>query len=141
MAAGSLAFTELPAGMLDSHATFVGAAAKEIEEECGIVVEAEELLDLTQLALGGVGGEEELQAAVYPSPGGCDEAVRVFACRREVGEGELAEWKGRLTGLREEGEMITLKLVRMTELWRETRDAKALCAVALWEGLKREGRV
>ena len=34
--AASLAFSELPAGMVDDSGTFVGAAAKEIKEELGI---------------------------------------------------------------------------------------------------------
>ena len=69
--AGSLEFVELPAGMLD-NSSFTSAAAKEIQEECGIEIPAGELLDLTQLALGKFvdGGEEKLQTAVYPSPGG-----------------------------------------------------------------------
>jgi hypothetical protein len=69
--ASSLEFVELPAGMLDDS-SLTGAAAKEIQEECGIEIPADELLDLTQLALGKFvdGGEEKLQTAVYPSPGG-----------------------------------------------------------------------
>jgi ADP-sugar diphosphatase len=69
--AGSLAFVELPAGMIDDD-TFSGAAAKEIQEECGIEIKADGLLDLTELALGGFvrAGEERLHVAVYPSPGG-----------------------------------------------------------------------
>ena len=47
-----------------------------------------------------------------------------------------------MTGLREEGEKITLKLVKMEEVWKVAgRDGKTLAALALWEGLKREGRV
>jgi ADP-sugar diphosphatase len=69
--AGSLEFVELPAGMIDGD-TFSGAAAKEIKEECGIEIKAERLVDLTELALGGFvdSGEEKVQKAVYPSPGG-----------------------------------------------------------------------
>jgi len=37
IAAGSLAFPELPAGMVDDG-TFSGAAAKEIEEELGTAI-------------------------------------------------------------------------------------------------------
>jgi hypothetical protein len=41
----------------------------------------------------------------------------------------LDEWTGKLTGLRDEGEKITLKLVRLEDLWWEgARDAKALRA-------------
>ena len=131
--AGSLALAELPAGMLDAHATFAGAAATEIEQECGIVIREDELLDLGKMA--------GLEGGVFPSPGGCDEEMRLFACRHAVEKGRLAEWRGKLTGLRDEGEKITLKLVKLENLWKETRDAKALCAVALWDGLRKEGKL
>jgi len=67
--------------------------------------------------------------------------MKVFAYRHRVDKGTQKEWKGRLTGQTEHGERITLKVVRLCDLWRETVDAKALSAVALWDGLKREGRV
>jgi len=67
--------------------------------------------------------------------------MKVFAYRHRIDKGMLKEWKGRLTGLMEHGERITLTVVRLCDLWRETVDAKALSAVALWDGLKREGRV
>lgn len=53
------------------------------------------------------------------------------------------EWlKGKATGLRDEGENITLKLVPLEKVWREAaRDAKALAALALYENLKREGLI
>lgn len=68
---GSLEFVELPAGMLDGD-SFSGAAAKEIKEECGIEIKADELKDLGQMALGEfvMAGNEKVEAGVYPSPGG-----------------------------------------------------------------------
>jgi 8-oxo-dGTP pyrophosphatase MutT (NUDIX family) len=49
--AGSLTFIEIPAGMIDEE-SFSGAAAKEIQEETGLVIPKHELLDLAELALG-----------------------------------------------------------------------------------------
>jgi ADP-sugar diphosphatase len=67
--------------------------------------------------------------------------LKVFAYRHRIDGGTLDEWKGRLTGLRDHGEKITLKVVKLKDLWKETLDAKALSAVALWDGLRREGKV
>lgn len=147
--AGSLGFVELPAGMVDDSGTFVGAAAKEIEEELGLKVALEDLKDMTELAMSapegsarGAGEPGDLPQGVYPSAGGCDEFVRFFVHERRIPRDQLKEWTGRLTGLRDEGEKITLKLVRLRHLWREgARDAKVLSALALWEGLRREGKV
>jgi len=140
--AASLEMVELPAGMLDDG-TFSGAAAREIDEECGITIEVGKLLDLTDRALGPFVGAspETLESAVYPSPGGSDEFIKIFAYRHSVKPGTLDEWRGKLTGLRDHGEKITLKVVRLRDLWKETADGKALAAVALYEGLRRESRI
>lgn len=146
--AGSLGFVELPAGMVDDAGTFKGAAAKEMEEELGITISEEELVCLSELAAGeeGDGGEEgegeNLAPAMFPSAGGCDEHVTLYSYERKVSRSELQSWSGRLTGLRDHGEKITLKIVPMREAWREgARDAKALGALALWQGLRGEGKV
>lgn len=146
VAAGSLEFVELPAGMVDEGGSFAGQAAREIEEELGMVIAEGELVSLSELAGAGGDGAEgkrgQLPNAVYPSAGGCDEYIPIYMHERRVPRAQLGEWSGKLTGLREHGERITLKLVRMRDLWKEgARDAKCLAAVALWEGLRREGRV
>lgn len=153
--AGSLAFVELPAGMVDEAGNFAGTAAKEIKEELGLEIPASELKCLSELAapsappdaVAATPGSEHVDAeilpqAMFPSAGGCDEYIPIYMHERRVPRAQLSEWTGRLTGLREHGEMITLKLVKMDDLWREgARDAKCLAALALWEGLKREGKL
>ncbi|OHX00559.1 NUDIX domain-containing protein [Colletotrichum incanum] len=143
---GSLSFVELPAGMVDDNGSFAGAAAKEIKEELGLEIHESELTCLSKLAGAGrsAGNEidEGLAEAMYPSAGGCDEFVTLYSHERRISRGELKEWSGKLTGLRDHGEKITLKLVAMKDLWREgARDAKCLAALSLWEGLRREGRL
>ena len=141
--AGSLALAELPAGMVD-EGTFSGAAAKEMHEELGLEIREEDLTCLSELARprDEEGEGEGLPRAMYPSPGGCDEHVTIFMHERKVPRSQLKEWTGKLTGLRDHGEKITLKLVPMRDLWREgSRDGKCLSAVALWEGLRREGKI
>jgi ADP-sugar diphosphatase len=143
IAAASLAFAELPAGMIDDSGTFAGAAAKEITEETGLSIPEEELVDMTSLAsLPPNQAGEGLHAGIYPSPGACDEFIPVFLNQKRVPRDQLKEWQGKLTGLRDEGEKITLKLVPLKDLWKEgARDGKTLAAWALYEGLKREGKV
>ncbi|KAI0397679.1 hypothetical protein F5Y17DRAFT_320423 [Xylariaceae sp. FL0594] len=161
--AGSLDFTELPAGMVDdadddgeeeetasSSKVFAGAAAREIKEELDMEIPASELVSLTDLAAEKTSkgqdddgdNQETVPFAMFPSAGGCDEYIPILMHERRVPRKTLEEWQGRLTGLRRDGEKITLKIVPMRDLWREgLRDAKALAAVALWEGLKREGKL
>ncbi|EXJ80509.1 hypothetical protein A1O1_08654 [Capronia coronata CBS 617.96] len=180
IAAGSLSFVELPAGMIDDSGSFAGAAAREIQEETGLEIAAEELIDMTQLALRArrpttvdrgqkpaerdtndtnhstdtdLGPDPEtqdatdadephLQAAVYPSPGGSDEFIPIFLVRKRLPRAEIDQLKGKLTGLRDDGEKITLKIVRLDEVWKVAgRDGKTLAALALYAGLKGEGRI
>ena len=138
--AGTLAMAELPAGMIDDAGEFAGAAAKEIEEETGLKIPSRELTDLTALSLAET--PDGLQKGVYTSCGGQDEFVPIFLHQRRVKRSELNEWTGKLTGLRDHGEKITLKCVRLENLWKEGgRDAKALSANSLYEGLRREGKI
>ena len=145
--AASLGFVELPAGMLDDAGSLTGAAARELEEELGISIREDELTCLSELAAAptaeeDVLGEESLARAMFPSAGGCDEHITIYSYERRIPREQLREWSGRLTGLRSSGEKITLKVVPMRHLWREgARDAKCLAALALWEGLRREGKV
>jgi 8-oxo-dGTP pyrophosphatase MutT (NUDIX family) len=131
--------------MLDDSGTFAGSAAKEIQEETGLLVEQSELIDMTSLALQ-AGQEpdygERLQRAVYPSAGGSDEFIPLFLCQKRMPRVEIEALQGKLTGLRGHGEKITLKVVELGDLWKEgVRDGKTLAAWALYQGLKGEGKI
>lgn len=74
LAVSSLAFTEIPAGMLDDSGSFTGTAAQELKEEAHLHVKIEELLDLSELALeqgqaDSLAPTNQLRTAMYPSPG------------------------------------------------------------------------
>jgi 8-oxo-dGTP pyrophosphatase MutT (NUDIX family) len=147
--AGSLTFVELPAGMVDGSGNFKGVAAKEIEEELGITIHEDELTCLSELAEASreqntdtMYEKENLPAAMFPSAGGCDEHITIYSAERCIPRDQLSEWEGRLTGERGSGEKITLKVVPMKDLWKEgARDAKALAALALWQGLRQEKKL
>ena len=128
--------------MID-EGTFSGGAAKEIHEETGLTIPEEELIDMTHRALASDNLDgETLQNAVYPSPGGSDEFIPVFLWQKRMPRAHIEELQGKLTGLREHGEKITLKIVRLEDLWREgARDGKTMAAWAMYEGLRRDGRL
>ncbi|KAJ9639374.1 hypothetical protein H2199_006407 [Coniosporium tulheliwenetii] len=137
--AGSLSLAELPAGMLSDQGSFAGGAANEIREETGLEVSEDSLINMSELALPPT---EDSTAGHISQRWGSDEFIPIFLHQRRVKRDTLKEWQGKLTGLRDHGEKITLKLVRLEELWREGgRDAKALVGWALYEGLRREGKI
>lgn len=132
---GQASMLELPAGMLDGEGGVAGIAVQEMKEECGIVVKESDLIDLTQLAYG------ENSDGICPSPGGCDEHIRLLYLEKNVTKQELENMKGRLSGLRDHGELITLQVVPFDDIWKLTADAKALCALFLLQQLRREEKV
>lgn len=119
-AIGSSCCMEIPAGMMDDENNFVGVAAKELAEETGIKITSDKLISLGDM---------------HPSPGGCDEKIRLFCYKQEVSPEELASFQGKCTGNFEEGEMITLEILRYEEIINST-DAKALCAMLRYEHMK-----
>jgi ADP-sugar diphosphatase len=128
----SSAFLEIPAGMLDGDGNFAGVAAKEMEEETGIVIRTGNLIDLTERAYG------DSFPGVYPSCGGSDEFIRLFLYKEKVERARLEELRGRLGGLVDHGEAITLQVVRLEDVWRVTSDCKTLSALILYEKLRLE---
>ncbi|KAI7874751.1 putative NUDIX family hydrolase [Lichtheimia hyalospora FSU 10163] len=131
----SLAFPEIPAGMLDGSGNFSGTAAREIYEETGLSIEEHELVDLTEKAYG------NQWQGVYPSAGGCDEFLRLFMCIKHMSHADIQKLEGKLTGLRDRGENITLKLVPLKDAWRMAPDAKLLSSLALYHSLKEQENV
>ncbi|KAK4516879.1 uncharacterized protein ATC70_000206 [Mucor velutinosus] len=125
-----LSFPELPAGMLDGSGNFSGTAAKEIKEETGLEIKEDELVDMTDMAYG------DKWRGVYPSAGGSDEFLRLFACIKHLEKSQIDELEGKLAGLRDQGESITLKLISMEDAWKASPDAKLLSSLALYEALK-----
>jgi ADP-sugar diphosphatase len=125
---------ELPAGMLDESGDFSGMAAQELKEECGIIIRSDQLLDLTGLAF-------DSEPWVYPSAGGCDEFVKLFLYQEKVPLANIIEMENRLGGLDEHGERIHLRVVKLSQVWKITRDVKAHSSLYLLDQLKKEGKI
>ncbi|PSS04110.1 Nudix hydrolase [Actinidia chinensis var. chinensis] len=125
---------ELPAGMLDDDkGDFLGTAIREVEEETGISLNLEGMVDLTGFL------DPSTGCTVFPSPGGCDEEINLFLYRGHVGKEVITQLQGKETGLREHGEFIKVHVIAYEKLWRATADAKTLVAIALYEMAKKEG--
>nr|XP_029123304.1 nudix hydrolase 14, chloroplastic [Elaeis guineensis] len=125
---------ELPAGMLDDErGDVVGTAVREVEEETGICLNIEDMVNLTAFL------DPTTGYKVFPSPGGCDEELSLFLYRGHVEEQIINSLQGKEMGLRDHGELIKVHVVPYDKLWRVTADAKALAAIALYEMAKRDG--
>jgi ADP-sugar diphosphatase len=137
----------------DETGNFGGKAAAEIKEEVGIEINSDDLFNMSEAATSDIPTypwttdtaglpSETVQNSMYPSAGGCDEFIPLMLCQKRLTHDMMKELNGKATGLRDEGENITLKVVPLKDLWKEGgRDAKALAALSLYEGLRREGRL
>lgn len=123
---GNFAFPEIPAGTLENDGSFAGGAARELEEETGIKITEDKLVDLTLLAYG-----NRFKGA-FPTAGGSDEFLRLFVFRQKVSMEYLKGLQGQCTGLAHENEQITLKVIRLADLPFEVPDVKALSALMLY---------
>ncbi|KAK7191643.1 uncharacterized protein CC84DRAFT_1162771 [Paraphaeosphaeria sporulosa] len=141
LGACSTTFLEIPAGMLDEETRNIkGKAIQEIEEETNLQVRADELINLTELALRQSKAVEDLQQAIYMSPANLDEFIPLLLWEKELDRKDIMSMRSQLGGERTQGELITIRVTEYDTLWREgARDAKTLSAWALYEGLNRTG--
>jgi 8-oxo-dGTP pyrophosphatase MutT (NUDIX family) len=99
---------EFPAGMLDRNVESVEAVAvKELREETGLAISAEDLRPLHN-------------GPLYSSPGACDEGIYYFACIVPLSNEEFTSFEGRSAGSRSDGESITVCLRTQDDAEQET---------------------
>jgi len=121
--------------MLDGDGKFVGVAAKEMKEETGLDIAEDKLECLTDMVYG-----KDI-SGMYPSPGGCDEFIKLYLYRQKVDDAFIKELEGKLGGLIEEGETIVLRVIPLDDLWKTAPDAKSLSALCIYQNLLREGKL
>lgn len=125
----SKAYEEIPAGMMDASNDMVGVAAKELQEELGLKIHGSDLVKLSDM---------------YPSIGGSDEKITVYAYRAEMPDiSAIKNYNKKQTGALDENEVIETR-IRPYEGFKaacrngEITDAKAQLALGLYEMLKAE---
>jgi ADP-sugar diphosphatase len=123
IAIGDPDFLEIPAGMLD-EGVFVNKALEELKEEIGddFLITEKDLISLD---------------TIYPSPGGCDEAIRIFAFEYHLGYEAMESLQGRHSGSALENEHIIVEVVPMDDLpIRAPQDMKTRIAHYAWCAMK-----
>jgi len=103
------------------------AAVKDLEEECGICVQTEELVDLTELAC-----QESTDAGHIPFPGvapaggTCDEVIRYYYVEKSVTVEQLKGLENKMIAATEFSEFIYLHVVPWEKVWKLSGDSKAM---------------
>ena len=122
-AVGATAYEEIPAGMLDGGA-FASKALDELREETGVDLGIRE-------------SELVLLEEVHPSPGACDESIRIYAASVAVGDDTLAKLTDARAGCADENESIRVEVIPLGDLaHRASADAKARLAYYAWCALQ-----
>jgi len=117
--AGEFESIEIPAGMMDGKGDFTSTAAREIEEEAGIKIEADKLVYLDEF---------------LSSCGGSDERIKLYYCEIAMSENEIEKLHGKITGVEHENEKLQVIIVPFDELPKNTRDPKSLLAFGCYNG-------
>lgn len=136
VAVAELRVPEIPSGHFSDSGEFSGPVARLIHEKLDFKIDTKNLVDLTQLAFG------DSFRGVYPSAGGCDEYVRLFLYRHEgATKKNVNDWKAKCKAMLETGQplALTLKVCLLSDLWKESPDAKSLTALGIFTRLKRCG--
>lgn len=116
---GKVDLLSLPAGMVDDG-SFDSTALRELGEEIGtdLHVREEQLIHL---------------ATTWTSPGGCDEAISLFAAEMEASPELIRSLEGRRTGNKAEHEFIEVRVMALDDIPKiGMTDAKTLLSYALY---------
>lgn len=132
-AIGVVSYPELPAGMINNDENALKAALREMKEETNIIPNAGKMIDLTKVFFKGKWN------GIYPSPGACDELIKLFLYRQSSTEAEVKKMQGKKTGLASENEHLKLRLINLKDVCRITPDVKVHCAYMMYMALKKEG--
>ena len=109
---------EIPAGIVESEEDDQKTAVREIKEEVDIEIAQKDL---------------RFMGRYFFSPGACPEKVALYSCQLTFSHQEIELLEGRLTGLKEEGENIRVRLLPL-EIFGGlvVRDAKTQLAYELY---------
>lgn len=118
---------ELPAGMVDDGKNPAQVILRELEEEAQL----QTLLGITADMIKPLG-----KSAYNSSPGFTNENVYLFYLDAEITKDQFQALQDRNTGLVEEGESITVKIIPYDDLTAYCNDVKTLSALYLYEHLK-----
>jgi 8-oxo-dGTP pyrophosphatase MutT (NUDIX family) len=124
---------EFPAGFVDDSRDFREAAVRELQEECGVSVSPDELIDLGELLTG-----EGHQLLPFPEVFG--EKTSAYLLILTKTREEIAAMDGQLGGVDDE-EQIFLQLIPFNDVLRLSSDAMTLAITYMVNRLIRESKI
>ena len=113
---------EIPAGSVEENDDFLGTIVREVEEEVGLSIPAQDFKFLDWY---------------YASPGACNEKIALYSCELLLGSDEIRKLEGQLTGTAGEHTKVRLLLLDKFEK-AKIGDGKSRLAYELYlrKGMK-----
>lgn len=109
---GSITY-EHPAGMIDAKDSPKYVALKEVQEETGLVIKANQLTRLNEKPF-------------FPSSGTSDEAMYLFYCELTLPKSEIMKYNNRNTGAANESEKIVTEVLSFKDAHHLMNNSNAL---------------
>lgn len=129
LGAGILTY-EFPAGMVDDSEDFRGVALREVEEECGLKLGEDELIDLNPI----------LEKCYYSYPCLIDEWYHIFVGKLKMSKEQMNKINGRKGGVDEE-EQITQHFFPFDDVWKLSTDTATIAIYSVVQKLLKEGKI
>jgi ADP-sugar diphosphatase len=129
---GSVTALELPVGRVDEEEErLFGFEINEIEEAFGLQLYMSDLTNLTEEAYAHNSINNEL--GMCPSPGHSGEHVKIVHLKKEISKDHLLLMRSKFSEQREQGALVSLRVVPLNEMWKVSADMKIMCALFLLE--------
>mmetsp|Transcript_18793 Transcript_18793/g.28566 ORF Transcript_18793/g.28566 Transcript_18793/m.28566 type:complete len:588 (-) Transcript_18793:132-1895(-) len=127
---GSVSTLELPVGILDEdEEKLFGYEIDEIEEACGLSINMNDLIDLSQEAYSK--SSVDNASGLCPSPSHSGEQVKIMYMKQKISKAHLLGMRARFSKQREEGLAVTMRVVPTQDIWKVSSDMKVMCALFL----------
>jgi len=134
---GAVSTLVLPEGTIDHESgNILGSVPALIKNSCDLDLNVNKMTNLTEEAydsrsiFNGHG--------LCPSPGSCSEFIQIMSIDKKVTKTELQRLRCNLSELREQGNIRTLRVVPLADIWKISTDMKVMCALFLMERVMAE---
>lgn len=133
---GAVSSLSLPEGIADMECGDVSSTVVTlIEDACNVKLNTSTMTNLTEKAFEITGESRSISYnhGICPSSGSCSEFVQIMSINKDITKMELQTMRCQLSELREQGNMITLRVVPIADIWKISTDMKVMCALFLME--------
>lgn len=127
---GSVTALELPVGKVDEEEErLLGFEIQEIEEAFGLELNLLDMTNLSKEAYGHTVIHNDM--GMCPSPGQSGEHVKIMYLKKEISRDHLLMMRAKFSKQREEGALVSLRVIPLHEMWKVSIDMKVMCALFL----------